>query len=278
MTRLKQRVAKLALVGGIGVGLAASFLAERVCSAQAAAESYAARALAIIDKGVQAHGGAEKLSQFQAVSARWAGKHKVENVFYWDAVRVVKYEMPDKIRMDFEVENPNGGSFTFARVVNGKQGWQGSARGSRDLKEAEVTQIADEMYAHSLASLVPLKDVARLKDNGFEFSVFGSVPADGKDAVGVVVSRQGRPQVILFFDKETGLVIKSERRAKDAVTSEEYTAESIYRDHKAFQGVLWPTLRLDRRDGRDLEENAGRFELSDFQAQDKLDGSSLAKP
>ena len=130
----------------------------------------------------------------------------------------------------------------------------------------------DELYAHWLASLVPLKD------KGFEYSPVGSVTVDGKDAVGVRVSCKGRPDVNLFFDKETGLVIKSERRAKDLRTNEEYTAESIYRDHKAFQGVMWPTTRLDRRDGMDLEEDSGRFELSEFQAHDKLEEKSLARP
>jgi hypothetical protein len=62
------------------------------------------------------------------------------------------------------------------------------------------------------------------------------------------------------------------------MTNEEYTAESIYRDHKAFQGVMWPTNRLDRRDGVDLEENAGRFELSEFRAHEKLEEKALARP
>src|SRR5262245_4672798 len=180
--------------------------------------------------------------------------------------------MPDKIRFDIEVENPKGGTFSFSRVVNGKKGWQGSVRGTRDLKEAEVAQIVDELYAHWLASLVPLKD------KGFELSPLGIVTVDGKDAVGVRVSCKGRPDVNLFFDKQTGLAIKSERRAKDPLTNEEYTAESIYRDHKAFQGVMWPTNRIDRRDGMDLEENSGRFELSEFQALGKLAESSLARP
>lgn len=289
MTRLKDKVARLALVGGIGMGLAVSilttsFLAVGVSRAQAKGESDdAAQARAIIEKAIQAHGGADKLSQFKAVSAKWFGKHKIENQYYGDAVRFVTYEMPinempAKIRTDFEVENPKGNNFSFSRVVNGKKGWQGSGQRARDLKEAEVIQIADEFYAHWLASVVPLQDMVLLKNNGFEFSVFGNVPADGKDAVGVRVLCQGRPDVILFFDKATGLVIKSERRAKDPVTNQEYTAESIYRDHKAFQGVMWPTLRLDRRDGQDLEEYSGRFELSEFQALDKLTESSLARP
>ena len=246
--------------------------------AQAAGESEDAQIRAIIDKAIQAHGGADKLSQFKAVRAKWVGKHKVENVCYADAVRIVTYEMPDKIRFDFEVANPKGGNFAFTRVVNGKEGWQGSARAARDLKNAQVTQIVDELYVHWLASVVPLRDLKLLKDKGFQFSVFGNVAADGKDAVGIRVTCQGRPDVILFFDKQTGLVIKSERRAKDPETNEEYTAESIYRDHQEFQGVLWPTNRLDRRDGQDLEENSGRFALSEFQALDKLAESSLATP
>ncbi len=272
MTGLNQKAAKLALVGGIAMGLAASILAASVARGQAAGEREDAQARAIIDKATKAHGGADKLSQFKAVSAKWVGKHKIENEYYADAVRVVTYEMPDKIRFDFEVENPKGSNFAFTRVVNGKKGWQGSVRGTRDLKEAEVTQIVDELYAHWLASVVPLKD------KGFEFSVWGNAAVDGKDAVGVRVLCKGRPDVTLFFDKETGLLIKSERRAKDPVTNEEYTAESVYRDHKAFQGAMWPTNRLDRRDGKDLEENSGRFELSEFQAHDKLEESSLARP
>ncbi|MFO0810338.1 MAG: hypothetical protein U0746_17075 [Gemmataceae bacterium] len=272
MTGLKQQVAMRVLAGGIGIGLAASLLAASGSRAQPPGEREEAEARAIIDKAVKAHGGADNLSRFKAVSAKWSGKHKVENQFYWDAVRVVTYEMPDKIRFDFDVANPAGGGFAFSRVVNGKKGWQGSDRGRRDLKDTEVAQIVGEVYAHWLASVVPLKD------KGFTFSLFGDVTVDEKDAVGVRVSCKGRPDVNLFFDKKTGLVVKSERRAKDLRTNEEYTAESIYRDHKAFQGVMWPTTRLDRRDGMDLEENSGRFELSDFQAHTKLDEKSLAKP
>src|SRR5262245_39797993 len=215
MTRLKQMVAMLTLVGGIAMGMAASVLVANHSRGQAAGEQGEdAETRGIIDKAIKAHGGADKLSQFKAVSAKWVGKHKIENVFYGDAVYVVTYEMPDKIRFDIEVENPKGGRFAFFRVVNGKKGWQGSTRGTRDLNEAQVAHIVDGMYAHWLASVVPLKD------KGFEFSPVGSVTVDGKGAIGVRVSCKDRPDVNLFFDKKTCLAIKSERRAKDPVTNE----------------------------------------------------------
>ena len=264
MTRSKQVVAGLALVC-MGI---ASFLG----SVAHGAGEQDAEAGAIIDKAIKAHGGADKLSRFKAVSAKWAGKRKIENMFFWNAVNVVTYEMPDKIRIDTEVENPKGGKFAFSRVVNGKKGWLSFARGTRDLKDTEVTQIVDELYTHWLASLVPLKD------KGFEFSLAGNVTVDEKEAVGVRVSCQGRPDVTLYFDKQTGLAIKSDRRAKDPMTNQEYTAESIYGDHRSFQGVLWPTTRLDRRDGMDLEENSGRFELSEFRGLEKLDEKSFVRP
>jgi len=260
-------IAVLALL----IGLAAS-----ASHAQTDAERASAELRAIIDKGIQAHGGAEKLGEFKAVSAKWTGKHKVENMFYWDAVRTVTYQMPDKIRLDYEVMNPNGNTFAFTRVVSGQKGWQGRAGGSRDLPANDVTHITEEFYAHSLASLVPFLD-KNSKDT-FELSPFGTVTVDGKEAVGVGVACKGHPSVNLFFDKKTGLVIKSERRTKDPRTEEEYTAESIYRDHKEFQGVMWPTVRIDRRDNRDLDENSGRFELSDFQAREKVDEAALARP
>jgi hypothetical protein len=266
-------VAILSFVGGSGMGLAASFLVASVFLALATgAHGEDAQARAIIDKAIEAHGGSDKLRQFKVVSAKWAGKRKIENVEFGNAVTVVTCEMPDKIRLDTEVENPKGGKFAFSRVVHGNKGWLGWARGTRDLSEVEVAQIVDELYTHWLASVVPLND------KGFEFSPFGNTTVDGTDAVGVVVSCQGRPHVTLFFDKQTGLVIKSERRAKDPRTNEEYTAESLDLNHKPIHGVMWPTSRLDRRDGMDLEEDSGRFELSEFQAHDKLDENSLARP
>src|SRR5262245_20719180 len=68
MTRLKQKVAMLPLVGGIGIGLAASILGASVSRAQVPGVREDAEARAIIDKAIKAHGGADKLSRFKAVS------------------------------------------------------------------------------------------------------------------------------------------------------------------------------------------------------------------
>ena len=85
MIGLNHKVAELAWVGGIGVGLAASFLAAGVARGQATGED--AQARAIIDKAIQAHGGADKLSQFKAVSAKWAGRQTDFRSYFVTTVR-----------------------------------------------------------------------------------------------------------------------------------------------------------------------------------------------
>lgn len=41
---------------------------------------------------------------------------------------------------------------------------------------------------------------------------------------------------------------------------------------------MFPTTRIDFRDGRDLEENSGRFALSEYKAFEKLDEQFFTKP
>lgn len=274
MTILKQTLAMFALVGGIGMGTGAFLyqaLAARPAPAQAKEPDGPAQARAVIDRAIKAHGGEANLNKFKAVRLKREGKQRREN-FYWDAVSIVTYQMPAKLRIDSEVQNPNGGQFSVFWIVNGDKGWQGSGNRVRELNKAQVTQLLDEMYAPWLASLVPLND------KSFAFSLVGPATVDDREAVVVKVSCQGRPDVNLYFDKKAGLLIKSERRAKDAATNQEYTTETYYRDHKAFQGVMWPTKRLDKRDGMELESGAGKYELSDYQALDTLDENLFAKP
>ncbi len=101
-------------------------------------------ARAVIDRAIKAHGGEENLSKFKAVSSKWEGKSKVEN-FYWDSTTSVIYQMPDKVRFDSEIRNPNGGKFSRAMAVNGTKGWRGPPTKARDLKDSDVAQILDDL-------------------------------------------------------------------------------------------------------------------------------------
>ena len=229
-------------------------------------------ARAVIRKAIAAHGGEANLDKFKKYSMKWEGKRPVENML-WESTNVVTYEMPDKVRIDFEIANPNGGKLELHRVVNGKNGWQWRLPTQlRDLREPLIAAELDEMYAHWVASLVPLSA------GPFTFDLIGQSTVDDRDAIGIRVSHKNRPDVNLYFDKTSTLLLKSERRTNDPQTNQEYTAESIYRDHKRFEGVSWPTKRLDKKDGKDLDDNAGRFELSDYRPLEKVEAATFARP
>jgi hypothetical protein len=250
--------------------LAGAFLYHvGLAAAQEKPSDTKSEARALIDKAIKAHGGEANLNKFKAFSVKWEGKRKAENQ-YWNATTVVTFQMPERVRYDSDMQNPNGTTITITRVVTGNKGWQGVGTRSRDLPEALVTQTLDEMYAFWVASLVPLRD------KEFDLSFVGENTVEGKEALGALVSRKGRADVILYFDKKSGLLLKSERRAKEGGV--EFTAESFFSDYKAFGGVMWPTKRIDKRDGKDLDEGSGKVEMSDFQAIEKLDEKLFIKP
>src|SRR5262245_32212550 len=116
MRRASRILAVLLVVGSIGMGARVGLKPEGTAWAGKGDEKAEARAL--IDRAVKAHGGAANLSKFKAVTAKWAGKRRAEGA-YWDAVTTVSYEMPGRIRLDSEMQNPKGGSFILFRIVNG---------------------------------------------------------------------------------------------------------------------------------------------------------------
>jgi hypothetical protein len=89
----------------------------------------------------------------------------------------------------------------------------------------------------------------------------------------MVVARKDRKDVNLYFDKETGLPVKSEVRLTDP-NGQEMSIEYSYRDFKEFDGLKHCTrVTIKTGDGKEFN-----LELSDVQAQGKLDAGLFAQP
>ena len=67
--------------------------------------------------------------------------------------------------------------------------------------------LMDYCYAFGLA-LMP----QRLRDADFQLSPAGEVKVNDRPALGLRVSRKGWPDVNVYFDKESGLVVKAATR------------------------------------------------------------------
>ena len=92
--------------------------------------------------------------------------------------------------------------------------------------------------------------------------------------MGVKVSSKGHRDVDLYFDKETGLLVKTEGRVKDDMSGQEVTEESFHSEYKEVQGTKQAHKFVVKRNGKlFMEGEATGVELSE-----KLDASTFAKP
>jgi hypothetical protein len=219
----------------------------------------AADARAIIDKGIQAAGGKNKLAKFKAQT--WDEK----GTYYGSGegqAYTGKYAMqwPDKFRM--EILN------VFTMVVNGDQGWFNAGGQVMDLSKEQLDGWKGKMYAGWVASLLPLDE------KGYTLKTLPEIQIDKKPAVGVRVSRKGHVDVDLYFDKGTGLLARSEFEARSDEQNKQVKQEASFTDYKEFAGIKVPTKLVIKHDGKVYLE----AEHTDIKPAEKLDEKTFAKP
>src|SRR5437667_1520146 len=88
------------------------------------------------------------------------------------------------------------------------KGWESSAgEETTELKDERLQELQDEAFSNYIETVLPL-----LKDRQLTVKLIGEEKVDGKAAVGVKVSAKDRKDIKLFFDKESGLLAKLQRR------------------------------------------------------------------
>ncbi len=233
------------------------------------ADSAAAQedARAILNKAIQAMGGAEQLGKFKA--ATWKGQGKFYGLGEGIAFTMQgATQPPHQSRVDSEIDI-NGMKFSQIRVVNGDKGWIKMMDTTEEMDKDTLTEAREELYAGWAATLLPLRDPA------FQLSVVGEAKVGDRPAVGIRVSHKNHRDIILSFDKEKGLLLKSEGRVKDMLTGgQEVGQETLFGDYKAIDGIQRAHKITVKRDGKNFVE----IEIEEFKLVDKLDDGLFGKP
>jgi hypothetical protein len=113
-----------------------------------------------------------------------------------------------------------------------------------------------------------------VKDKGVKFALVGEVDVKGKKAVGITVSREGSRDVNLFFDKTSGLIVKSESRKRDLMSNQDVTEERFITEYQDIAGRKVAKKVEVQRDGKALLE----AEVLEVQILETLDDSEFARP
>lgn len=218
------------------------------------------QARTVIEKAIKAHGGTDALNKAQMRSRTGQGV-----VSLGGEIRITTEEtarFPDCCRM---VLNPDRNRIIL--VLNGDKGWTQAVGMTQEMAKSEVKEKQEELYVWWLMNLTPL-----LKDD-FQLKPLAGAKVNGKDASVVFVSRKNSPDVRLFFDNESGLLVKIARRGTESGVP--VGKEYLYSDHKEFDGVKMPTKEVIMLNGA---VKLSEIKFNDYKVLSRVEDKLFEKP
>ncbi len=221
----------------------------------------------IVRKAIAAMGGPEVVSKWTgATRLNMKGTIAISDSTL-PAVSEAVFQPPDRTRVIVTSQN-GAAQHRVISVFDGKKAWRKEQDETEELDTAKTIQFLHGLYAQRVEALLPL-----LGDSTFQLSALPDTKVDGRAAAVVRVSSKQQEDIDLFFDKQTGLLVKSERMAmdpdKDDVRREDYFRN--YRDSSG--GKRWTTLAI-YEDGKKALE----MTVVSLQCVDRIPDQEFAKP
>ena len=123
-----------------------------------------------------------------------------------------------------------------ARLVRVAEATLGRPRGGLGLVNVGASTMFGAVSGSAIASasamgstLAPL-----MKEKGYKLAHLGESKIKEKTALGIKVSYEGQPDMNLYFDKHSGLLIKTRQQFFDSDENREVVHELYYSEFKAF--------------------------------------------
>jgi hypothetical protein len=201
-------------------------------------------------------GGEEKLSKFKAATFKSKGKFAggTQPIEFTADVSAQPPKQSKRV-IKFDI---SGMLITRIEAVNGEKGWFRAMGRIQDMNPGMLAQQKNELYSNWIATVLPLKDPS------FKLSVLKEEKVDDRPALAIKVIHAGHPDHELYFDKDSGLLVKNVSQQ----------TETYYRDYKDIEGVKQYTKLQVKRGGKQVAE----VEFSDFEFHEKLDDKVFEKP
>jgi hypothetical protein len=197
-------------------------------------------ALAVIEQAIKAHGGADALTRAQTAVRTSTGTMSLfgKDLAFTDEMT---WQLPDRFRLVIDVGTGQDRTH-LTLVVNPDKGWQATGGMVVDLGPDRLEELHEEAYVLWLTTLTPLRKT------GFELTPLPDAQVGSRQAAVVKVASKGHADARLYFDKDSGLLIKLERRAKEAGLAVD--KEYLYGEPKDFDGAKLPTKLQETINGK----------------------------
>lgn len=179
------------------------------------------------------------------------------------------FQAPDKFRFAL-VGTIGDAKINLTAAITGDKGWESDGDKVRDITGEKLEYTRSEAYQLWVTALTPL-----LAEKGFTLATAPGKDVDRKPTVGVKVTRDKQPSMTLYFDKETGLLVKREVMVKDEFQKwKEVLDEAYFADYKESGGKKHFTKLKIVRDGKTMIDAT----LSDAKEVEKVDPKLFEKP
>ena len=221
----------------------------------------------VIDKAIKAHGGQEKIDKHKAGQVKSKGTVDVNGMTIGYSEEAT-YHLPNKFR-SLQQLDVNGMNIKVLIGYDGTKAWINVNGMDVDMM---LDKIADLMKEQAYLSEVTRLTVLKNKD--YELSSLGESKVQDKPAVGVRVSRKGHKDINLFFDKDSGLLLKFEHRTVDFNTMQEVNEERIITEYQDKDGLKEPKKAVVNRDGKKYID----VEVVEVKYLDPIDDTQFSKP
>lgn len=221
-----------------------------------------AKARALLDKAIQAVGGPIPLTKAITFKMKGTFAGLGQSIPYTGEFAS---QAPDRAwqKIDATIQ---GQKVSMIQVIDGKKGWRRINDDVLDLSDAELKEGQEALYADWVATLIPLKDAA------FKLSLTGDAKIGELDCVGMKVQREGKRDLVLYFDTAKHLLRKQESRVKDA-GGNEVTQETLYEDYQVLSGTPRYTKLRILRNGQSYLDAV----LSEQRFPDKLEDAQFKR-
>jgi hypothetical protein len=216
----------------------------------------------LLEKAVKAHGGADALTKAQTAIRTASGTLSPSDTAtpFSDQLTVA---LPDRWRYEGLV-----GQTRLLIVVNKDKGWQAVGGMAAELNDKRLAELREEIYLSYLTTLLPLQ-----KEDRFTLEIGAQEDVNGKKATGLKVSCKGHPDVNLYFDTESNLLVKVyvPKALRGGLSVK---MEYVYLDHKEFSGVKLPTRQMEYMNGKKFSE----IKEASYKFPDKVEDKLFQKP
>jgi hypothetical protein len=230
------------------------------------------KAEAVVKKAVEAHGGADNLNKYKASRTKMTGDVSILGMDI-EFTGSLAFQMPDRYRLTMNAE-VMGMKLTIEQVVKGDKLRNSVKVGDMDIPsndEGEKEELKTAAVMQEAEQITPLLDSKR-----FTIKTAEDADVNGKKAAVIAVeSKMVKKEFKMFFDKESGMLVKTAHRGRgpgDDGQPTDVDEESFPTEYKKVNGIQVATKLTVHHNGKKFMT----IKLSDVEVLEKIDDKEFA--